>query len=117
MIYKSIFLLILSFNFCSCFIKPSIINLKCNDYLDSLNNNKIVSNFKDILNLKHGREIMSYNDLIYHNQHKNLKDIQILNNQNVINVRLNDNTLYKYYHFRKIDIIGILNMIHYYYHN
>jgi hypothetical protein len=31
---------------------------------------------------------MSYNDLIYHNQHKNLKDIQILNNQNIINIRL-----------------------------
>ena len=47
---------------------------------------------------------------------KNLKEIQIENNKNIINVRLHDNTVYKYYHCRKIDIIGLLNVINYYYH-
>ncbi len=116
MLLKSFILFIISSNFCYAFFKPSILKLKCNDYLDSLNNNnKIVTNFKDILKLQNGKHTMSYNDLIYQNSNKNLKDILIENNKNIISIKLNDNTVYKYYHSRKIDIIGLINMIHYYY--
>ena len=62
--------------FCNsnCYSTPSIINLKCNDYLDSLNNNrKIINNFKDILKLQNGKQTMTYNDLILQNEKKKFK--------------------------------------------
>ena len=106
---------------CKCFSsKPSILNIKCNDYLNSINNinvdnSKIVQNFKDILKFKNGHHTMNYNELIYQNTKKNLKEILIQNNENIIYIKLNDNTVYKYYNAKKIDIIGLLNLIFFYY--
>ena len=48
MLLKSLIIFVIFSNFCYAFTKPSILNLKCNDYLDSLNtNNKIVNNCKN----------------------------------------------------------------------
>jgi hypothetical protein len=96
------------------------LNIKCNDYLNSINNinvdnSKIVQNFKDILKFKNGHHTMNYNELIYQNTKKNLKEILIQNNENIIYIKLNDNTVYKYYNAKKIDIIGLLNLIFFYY--
>lgn len=116
--YKKIILLLMFFCNSNCYSVPSIINLKCNDYLNSLNNNnKILSNIKDILKLKNGKYTMDYNELIMHNHNKNLKEIMIENNKNIIKIKLNDNTEYNYHHGRKIDIIGLLNIIFYLYHS
>jgi len=47
---KLLILIFLTYSNCYRHISPSILNIKCNNYLDSLNNNKkIVNNFKDIL--------------------------------------------------------------------
>ena len=116
MILKYITIIIISCNVCECFFKPSILKLNCNDYLNSLNTiSKINDNFKDKLKLQNGKETMSYNELVHQNQCKNLKDILISNNKNIINIKLNDDKVYKYYHSRKIDIIGLINLIYYYY--
>ena len=92
-------------------------NIKCNDYLDSLNSNaKIINNFKDILKYKSGKLKMDYNDLIKENFNKNLKDILIENNKNIIRIRLQDNMVYEYYHCRKINIINVINILKYIYY-
>ena len=116
MLLKSLIIFVIFSNFCYAFTKPSILNLKCNDYLDSLNiNNKIVNNFKDILKLQNGKEFMSYSDLIHQNHYNNLKYIYIRNNEDILSVILNDNTIYKYCHSKKIDLFRLLNILHNYY--
>lgn len=116
-----IFLALNIYYTCDCFrIKPNIMNIKCNDYLNSINkinidNSKVIENFKDILKFKNGQHTMNYNELIYQNTKKNLKEILIQNNENIIYIKLNDNTVYRYYNAKKIDIIGLLNIIFFYY--
>ena len=119
------YLIFLVFNFYihTCYgykTKSFITNIKCNDYLNSItkidvDNSKIIGNFKDILKFKNGYHTMNYNELIYQNTKKNLKEILIQNNENVIYIKLNDNTVYRYYNAKKIDIIGLLNLIFFYY--
>ena len=88
--------------------RPSITKIKCIENF-KYTNKKIIGNLKDILKIN-DVNIISYNDLIYENTKNNLKDILIKNNENFMFVKLNNNTVYKYYHCKKIDFIDFLKI-------
>lgn len=107
---KLLILIFLTYSNCYRHISPSILNIKCNNYLDSLNNNKkIVNNFKDIL-----KPPLSYCDIVNNNFKNNIKEIIIRNNSNVIDIKLNDDKIYNFIYYKKLNILSVLHILNFF---
>jgi len=93
---KKLLILLVILSTCYSYnMRPSILQLR-----SSITNNKL-----------------SYNDIIKHNDNKQISQFIINDNTNIINIKLkNDTNIYTYIHERKIDTIGFLDVITYYYH-